>query len=326
MVNVIDRLPLGSRVAMIRLRSLGDCVLTTPAVALLKAHRPDLKIQMVVEPRFAQVFEGNPDICEISETASRADLVINLHGGTRSLWMTAASRAKYRAGFAHHRYSFVYTHEIPRAQLVLDQERPVHTAEHLASAMFYLGVPPAEIPRAKLTADPAERRPPYVVIHPFASAPEKAWPAECFRLLAAQQKKAGLAPVIIAGPLDDVTPFDDFEILRNAPIRDVKSLLAGASLFIGNDSGPAHIAAAFGVPVVVLFGPSNPVTWAPWRTEARVLAAPESIKSISLTDVLDAADELTAHLRSAQEPPAVALGSQTYGSGPFLPHAAAGEA
>ncbi len=43
---------------------------------------------------------------------------------------------------------------------------------------------------------------------------------------------------------------------------DVKSLMAGASLFIGNDSGPAHIAAAFGVPVVVIFGSSDPVTWA----------------------------------------------------------------
>ena len=51
---------------MIRLRSLGDCVLTTPALALLKAHRPDLRIQIVVEPRFAAVFEGSSDVDEIS--------------------------------------------------------------------------------------------------------------------------------------------------------------------------------------------------------------------------------------------------------------------
>ena len=50
---------------MIRLRSLGDCVLTTPALALLKKHRPDLKITVVVEPRFAALFEGNPDVDEI---------------------------------------------------------------------------------------------------------------------------------------------------------------------------------------------------------------------------------------------------------------------
>ncbi len=53
--------------------------------------------------------------------------------------------------------------------------------------------------------------------------------------------------------------------------------MSGASLFVGNDSGPAHMAAAFGVPVVVLFGPSNPVTWAPWRTAAQVMTAREDI-------------------------------------------------
>ena len=78
---------------------------------------------------------------------------------------------------------------------------------------------------------------------------------------------------MLAGPSDDAAPFAPFEVLKNAPLRDVKNLMSGAALFIGNDSGPAHIAAAFGVPVVVLFGPSNPVTWAPWRTEARVLTS-----------------------------------------------------
>ena len=66
MESLLERLPSRSRIAVIRLRSLGDCVLTTPALALLKAHRPDLRVRVVVEPRFAGVFEGNPDIDEIS--------------------------------------------------------------------------------------------------------------------------------------------------------------------------------------------------------------------------------------------------------------------
>src|SRR5271154_4620507 len=101
-MNLLDRLPSGSRIAVIRLRSLGDCVLTTPALALLKSHRPDLKITMIVEPRFAPIFEGNPDIEEIRDTACAADLALNLHGGTRSMWLTLATRAKLRAGFTHH--------------------------------------------------------------------------------------------------------------------------------------------------------------------------------------------------------------------------------
>ena len=60
MASVLNRLPEGARVAVIRLRSLGDCVLTTPALALLKEFRPDLKIAVVVEDRFQRVFEQSP--------------------------------------------------------------------------------------------------------------------------------------------------------------------------------------------------------------------------------------------------------------------------
>jgi ADP-heptose:LPS heptosyltransferase len=290
--DLIARLPARSRIVVIRLRSLGDCVLTTPALALLKAHRPDLEIHVVVESRFAGVFEDNPDIAGVSEAVPKVDLVLNLHGGTRSMGLTLLSGAKYRAGFAHHRYGFIYTHKIPTTQAILGVNRPVHTAEHLASAMFWLGVPRAEIPRAKLVARAKPDRSPYAVMHPFASAPDKAWPIERFVSVARHLQEQGLQAVILAGPSDDAAPVAPFRVLRNAPLRDVKNLMSGAALFIGNDSGPAHIAAAFGVPVVVLFGPSNPVTWAPWRTEARVLTSGGSIDRISVDAVLTAADSL----------------------------------
>lgn len=290
---LLARLGSRARIAVIRLRSLGDCVLTTPALGLLKAYRPDLRIRMVVEPRFAGVFEGHPDIEEISsEVGRRMDMVLNLHGGSRSMWMTLASGAKFGVGFAHHRYSWIYSHKIPRAQEILGEERPVHTAEHLASAMFWLGVPRTEIPRARLIAGKEPAYLPYAVLHPFASAPPKAWPLQRFVEVAERLQSAGLEPMILAGPADDASAFAQFQVFRNAPLADVKNLMSGASLFIGNDSGPAHIAAAFGVPVVVLFGPSNPVTWAPWRTEARVLTSQGSIDKITIDEVMAAAETL----------------------------------
>jgi ADP-heptose:LPS heptosyltransferase len=295
---LLDRLPQRARVAVIRLRSLGDCVLTAPALSLLKAHRPDLEIAMVVEDRFRGVFEDNPSIAamlpaEASAIARwRPMMVLNVHGGTRSMWMTTASRARIRAGFAHHAYSFLYNARIPRAQETLGEERPVHTAEHLASAVFWMGVPQADIPRARLFAPPSPRRQPYAALHPFASAPEKAWGSDRFVAVAQHLRAIGLEPVILAGPADDTTPFTAFDVLHNASLREVKSILSGAQLFIGNDSGPAHIAAAFGVPVVVLFGPSNPVTWAPWRTEAQVLTSPEGMAAISVAQVTAAAESL----------------------------------
>ena len=101
MARVLECLPRGSRVAILRLRSLGDCVLTTPALDILKRHRSDLRVAVMVESRFRQIFEGNPDIDEIlaPDLAAlwrfRPRLFVNLHGGTRSSWMTALSGARY---------------------------------------------------------------------------------------------------------------------------------------------------------------------------------------------------------------------------------------
>ena len=299
MSNLLERLPSGSRIAVIRLRSLGDCVLTTPALALLKTHRPDLRIGVVVEDRFSAVFEGNPDVSDILPPAARMvakwhpQMALNLHGGSRSMWLTAASGAAIKVGFAHHAYSFLYNAKIPRAQEILGEDRRVHTAEHLASAMFWMGVPQSEIPRARLAVEPAQHAGAYAVIHPFASTPQKTWPAGHFIAVAEHlREKAGLEPVFLAGPADDPAAFGKFQVYQSAPLAEIKSLMAGAQLFIGNDSGPAHIAAAFGVPVVVLFGPSDPVNWAPWRTEGHVLTNPEGIDSIRVQEVIAAAEAL----------------------------------
>jgi ADP-heptose:LPS heptosyltransferase len=274
--SVLACLPPGSKVAVLRLRSLGDCVLTTPALDILKRHRPDLRIAVVVEDRFRAIFEGNPDVSEILPPSLaalrqwRPALCLNFHGGTRSAWMTLLSGARHRAGFAHYRRQFAYNVRIPRAQQILSVDRTVHTAEHLASAMFYLGVPPCEIPRAKLAAG-SDAAPHAAVIHAVAASPAKTWPADRFLAVAARLRDTGLDPVFVGAASDDLDPFRAYRTLRGAPLAEVKALLSRAAFFLGNDSGPAHIAAAFGVPVVVLFGASNPDIWGPWRTPGAVL-------------------------------------------------------
>ncbi len=288
---MLERLPSGARVALVRLRSLGDCVLTTPAISILKQARPDLELAVVVEPRFAPIFQGNPDIDEILSpdlagiARWRPELALNLHGGTKSVQLTMASRAPLRAGFAHFRFQTVYNIRIPRAQEILGTERKVHTAEHLASAMFYLGVPRCDIPRARLFTTTPPKTPPYAVIHPAASAPDKTWPAAKFRELA---RYLPLEPVFIGGPGESLVEFEGYRTIVGASLEDVKTLLAGATLFIGNDSGPAHMAAAFGLPVVVLFGASDPDIWGPWKTEASVLTSEQGIAAIETWRTLSA--------------------------------------
>ena len=299
MRSVLERLPESSRVAVIRLRSLGDCVLSTPAIHLLKSYRPDLKLSVVVEPRFVPLFEENPDIDDIVMPSVsllrrwKPALSINLHGGTRSLFLSAGSMARYRAGFAHYRYSFAYNVQIPRAQEILGEERVVHTAEHAAAAMFHLGVPVQPVPRARLFSAKRWRDGGYAVIHPYASSPEKAWPARRFLEVAEFMRKAlQLEPIFIGGPVDDPAPFQPWPVEVSSDLRKSKSLLASASLFFGNDSGPAHMAAAFGVPVAVLYGPSNPTIWAPWRTEAQVLHSPSGMDGITTAQAVEALAKL----------------------------------
>ena len=278
---------------VIRLRSLGDTVLTTPALALLKRHRPDLRVVVVLEKPFGEVLDGNPDVAAVISLQrgtglggrlqavrlirqEKPSLCLNLHGGSTSAWLTALSGARFRAGFEHFRPALPYNVRIPRAQRILGRgdDDAVHTAEHHASAMFHLGLPVSETPPAVLHAERSSREQPYAVLHVSAAYFTKQWAAEGFRRVAASIRDThGLEPVIIAGPGEDqiLEEFARFECLGALSIRALKSLLAGASLFVGNDSGPAHIAAAFGVPCAVVFGSSNSAVWHPWRTEHEVV-------------------------------------------------------
>jgi len=299
--TVLERVPRDARIAIVRLRSMGDCVLTTPALEILKLTRPDLEIGVVVEDRFRGIFEGNPAVAAILDPTIgalrrwRAELCLNLHGGRRSMFLTMSAGAKIRAGFGHHRGAMLYHVRIPRAQEILGEERPVHTAEHLASAMVYLGCPIQGIPRARLFAASKPRSQPYAVLHPLAAGGYKTWPADRFVALARHiQRRFALEPVFIGGATDDMSPFRDFRIVAGAPLADVKSLIAGASLFAGNDSGPAHIASAFDVALIVLFGRvEHQVTWAPWRaTSAVTLVEPNGIAAIQTNQVIAAVDQL----------------------------------
>lgn len=301
-MTVLEHLPEGARVAVIRLRSLGDCVLTTPAIAVLKNARPDLKIGIVAEPPFTALFEGNPHINEMLRPtwpAVRkfgANLCVNLHGGTRSQWLTALSGARWRAGFAHFRSTVAYNIRIPRAQRTLGVNRTVHTAEHLASAFFAMGAPLAEIPRAQLFTDesaPLSIDGRYAILHPFASTPEKTWASERFCEVARYLNLWNIQSVILAGPGDDVSAFRAHKVLQ-ASLSEAKALMSKAVVFIGNDSGPAHMAAAFGVPSIVLFSTTNPSIWGPWRTECEVIVAQEGLQTVTVSRVIAALDRLKA--------------------------------
>lgn len=300
--DTIERLEHGARVAIIRLRSLGDCVLTTPAIQLLKEARPDLKVGVVVEDRFAAIFGDTaipPRASALRSFGPR--LCLNLHGGTRSARLTLLSGARFRAGFDIFRPGWIYNTPIPTAQEIIGVSRRVHTAEHLASAMFYLGVPVRDVPRASVVAAAGRSRYApdgrYAVIHALAATDEKTWPSANFLAVAKYlEQSLGMKSVFIGGAGEDLSRFGAHLTVSGASLEELAKLMRDASAFVGNDSGPAHVAAAFGVPEVVLFGPSDSEVWAPWRTAAEVIKAEGPIGNVRTETVIAAADRLFAQV------------------------------
>lgn len=303
--SLLPSLPSGARILIIRLRSIGDVILLTPSLRLLKEWRPDFRISVAVESRFRELLEGNPDVDEILEPGAGAgfekiaarwravrelrrrkfSLCLNLHGGPTSTLLARASGGRWKAGFEHFRSRGAYHVLIPDARAILGQPT-IHTAEHQASAFFYLGMPRREIPRARIAVGPAhqgwwsEKRlemgigapREYVVIHPTALYATKQWAPEHFAALGAfLERQTGLATVFSCGPGERAV-LDTVERAAGSPLRRVEgaglgefaAVLAESRLFIGNDSGPAHMAAALGRPVVVIFGSSSSEIWGPW--------------------------------------------------------------
>ena len=107
----------------------------------------------------------------------------------------------------------------------------------------------------------------FVAIHPFASSAAKRWPLERFKQVAARLGNVRW----LHGPEEQLPGASYFEDLG-----ELAQWLAGAALYIGNDSGITHLAAAVGVPVIALFGPSDPAVWAPRGAQVTVLPGPLS--------------------------------------------------
>ncbi|MBN1131031.1 MAG: glycosyltransferase family 9 protein [Chitinispirillaceae bacterium] len=105
---------------------------------------------------------------------------------------------------------------------------------------------------------------PFITIHPGSGSPRKNWPIERFREVSDRLRQQGNVIVWLGGAAEtglNVKAPDQY--VKNLPLPDIAALLHRSRLYLGNDSGITHLAAAVGCPVVALFGPSDPVVWAP---------------------------------------------------------------
>jgi heptosyltransferase-3 len=245
---------------IIRPGAIGDFIVSLPAMECLKGD--DLEVwtasRHVPLAGFAQrarpIAATGLDLLGVAEPP--ATLIEELRTFDSIISWYGANRPEFREAVRQLALPFTFFRALPAA------------GAEMHAVDFYLeqarSIGPCEsdgIPRVRCDVP----REDFAAIHPFSGSPKKNWPLEKFRELAARLER--VMPVRwCSGP-------EDPPLVGAVRIEDLYKLacwLARARLYIGNDSGITHLAAAVGTPVLALFGPSDPQVWAPRGEHVRV--------------------------------------------------------
>ena len=279
------------RILALQLKRIGDLILTTPALAALRAAHPDAEIALAVTPACAPLL-GAIDSISSGIVLGRGrgfapwqqvltgpwDLCFDFTGSDRSALAVAASRAKERTTFSWVKRSKVRS--LAYNQFTDSAVRERHTVDHyldLVGADAPLG-PSLQLPESARTAADEILRASgiagsFVLVHPGSARAEKYWLPERWAEVIASLK---LPHILTTGP-------DEFERAHAASIKSkivapsdlliLAALLERAALVLSCDTAAVHFAAAFCRPQIALFGPTNPFHWRPRHDRALVLSA-----------------------------------------------------
>ena len=287
------------RVLVVRLRSIGDTVLSTPSLIALRRFVSNAEIDILLEDWVAPLLDGFEGVNVVSIGEGNAaklkaanylrsrkyDVAINLHGGTTSSFFIRATGAKHRIGLSHYRYKRFYNHLYSSAADFWHRHI-LHSAEQQLAVLGFAGVPVDDRPKSRLVvtnaaAEQLERRladsalrtihSGFALIHPTAAFATKQWATANFARTVEFLLEKGLYTVAVAAQheanvlneLKDESKAPIF-IFNDLSLPEITALASKANIFVGNDSGIAHIAAAVGTPTVVVFGSSNRNHWRPW--------------------------------------------------------------
>lgn len=294
------------RILAIQLKRIGDLILTTPALAALRRHRPDAEITLLVSEGckellpgiasadrvlihtpgaanwklWAEMFAGRYHAC--------LDFTVNDRSALCSLLSTAATRATFDLVRKAPWRAFLYN------RLVASPVREWHTADHHIHLLSALGIEAFSADPALSIPDWAESRAiallaaagvsePFAVAHPGTARMEKAWPAERWaETLAAARQEHGFHIVLTGSgePAEQkhlqairaLAPFC-LDLSAKPDLLALAAILRRARIALSVDSAAMHVACCVGTPQVALFGPTNPFHWRPRQPLATVVSA-----------------------------------------------------
>ena len=262
---------------LIRPGGIGDCLLALPAMERLKASYTEVWCSTPVVPliqfadRVDAIIGTGLDAVGVPCYAPPASVVERLRGFDQIVSWYGTNRESFQAAVFRLGLPFEFRPALP----------PLEGERHAVD--FFLGVAASgEYPRLRFQAPRGERR---VVIHPFSGGAKKNWPLERYRAVADQLP---LPVAWSAGPEEHLA-----EAQRFSQLDELARWVASASLYIGNDSGITHLAAATGTPVIALFGASDPRVWAPRGAHVGVITA-TSLEAIAVETVIQEAHRMLA--------------------------------
>jgi ADP-heptose:LPS heptosyltransferase len=252
---------------VLRALKLGDLITGLPAIRLLRTVRPDHHVVLATPGHWAPIVGRSDPAIEVLDTAELQplmgapdvpDLAIDLHGNgpaSRDLLLPLRPRQviAYADGAVQWRHD---EHEVARWCRLLREGLPEPSAP-LFGVPGILGAPPD-------VAVPSQR----VMVHPGAASPSRRWPPERFAAVALLLAAEGHDVVVTGGPGEEelavtVARAAGVECLIDLDLLTLLALVGRARLVISGDTGIAHVAAAYAVPSVTLFGPVSPGRWGP---------------------------------------------------------------
>jgi lipopolysaccharide heptosyltransferase II len=295
-------------ILLIRLRRIGDIIMTTPAVAALKKALPQASLTYIVEEPYGRLVEGNPDIDETvripphQKAASflslirrlrrkKFDIAIDFHGGPRASRIAWLSGARLKVGYELKHKEFIYDVRVPRSR----EGARLHSVENHLNLVRAAGVevhepwprlilPPAWPAEMKRVEElwtglglPGQKT---VVLHIGAGNAFRDWGSENLGALAVRLAALPDVRVALVGSREDVPRGDEIRAKSGNAVTsfagklnliELREIIGRARLFVGPDSGPMHVAASTSTPIVALFGPNLPEYNAPWMARATII-------------------------------------------------------
>lgn len=275
------------KILVVKLRAIGDVVLSTVVLQSLRTAFPHAQLDFLAEKHSREVVEGNPavdtvivfdamresSIGLILKVRNRKyDLVIDLFGNPRSAIMTFFSGAAYRVGYRFTWRQYCYNivveprgGEIHNTEFNLDALRAINVPILDSAIQFPLNAV------AERFAEDFFLRENLIGKCPIAFNPGGGWYTKRWRIAQFAElgdvlvKKYDARVLIVWGPGEwedarqvQLRMLHPSLILPQTSLKQLAAILKRCTLFVTNDSGPMHIAAAVGTPVVAIFGPTNP--------------------------------------------------------------------